>query len=448
MAGTYAKYSDASGGGGGGGGITSINGSTTPAQTIASGTGISVSSTGGTTTITNTEPGGGTVTLTGPVTGSGTSTIPTAFTVPAAFGGSADPGSVLLVSDGSSLTGTTNQGVYDFTTFPTTATNRASGVESQPNLAAGGTFTQLAAFTALMGSIGSGSTLNYWSNIFGVAATPATNNAFLSDNRAFSGNYAINFASTLPSVLPGTLTIGTTLYGDTAAGNLDTFPAAGNLELSSNTQASANPGYVAVSDGSAVVFGNANAITASIANSIADGSSFLAPLLVSTDVSQNLGSNSNNPGIEIDVYGSYATLIFGAARGTVAAPTYFNSGQRISQILTTAWDGTSSSGQSVASIEAHASENQSGSAFGTTLQFFTTPPGGTSLAQTLTLTGGAVVIGPPGEDGTHSLNTATATPASGVGTITNLPSGASGNPAGYISIIVNTTTVVIPYWTT
>ena len=39
------------GGGASGGGITSINGNTSPSQTIAAGTGISVSSTGGTTTI-------------------------------------------------------------------------------------------------------------------------------------------------------------------------------------------------------------------------------------------------------------------------------------------------------------------------------------------------------------------------------------------------------------
>jgi hypothetical protein len=55
MAGTYAKYSGLTGpgGGGGGGGVTSINGNTNPAQTISGGTGITVTSAGGTTTITN-----------------------------------------------------------------------------------------------------------------------------------------------------------------------------------------------------------------------------------------------------------------------------------------------------------------------------------------------------------------------------------------------------------
>src|ERR1700678_1296622 len=60
MPGQYAEYPAQTGGGSG---ITSINGNTSPNQTIVGGTGISVSSTGGTTTITNTEPSsGGTVT--------------------------------------------------------------------------------------------------------------------------------------------------------------------------------------------------------------------------------------------------------------------------------------------------------------------------------------------------------------------------------------------------
>lgn len=50
---------------GGSGGITSINGNTNPAQTITGGTGISISSSGGTTTITNTEPAVGYVPYTG-----------------------------------------------------------------------------------------------------------------------------------------------------------------------------------------------------------------------------------------------------------------------------------------------------------------------------------------------------------------------------------------------
>lgn len=81
----FAIYPVVGSGGGGGGGVTSINGDTTAAQIIAAGTGISVSSTGGTTTITNTSPGGsGTVTSVSVTTANGVSgTVATATTTPA-----------------------------------------------------------------------------------------------------------------------------------------------------------------------------------------------------------------------------------------------------------------------------------------------------------------------------------------------------------------------------
>lgn len=88
MADFYAKYPAQPSGGGGGGGITSINGDTTAAQLIVGGTGITVSTVSGTTTITATGGGSGTVTsvnvsggttgLTasgGPITTSGTITL-------------------------------------------------------------------------------------------------------------------------------------------------------------------------------------------------------------------------------------------------------------------------------------------------------------------------------------------------------------------------------------
>lgn len=46
----------------------------------------------------------------------------------------------------------------------------------------------------------------------------------------------------------------------------------------------------------------------------------------------------------------------------------------------------------------------------------------------------------------HVLNTATSATASGVGTLTNLPTGHSGNPTGYIQMTINGSTHVIPYW--
>jgi hypothetical protein len=59
---------------------------------------------------------------------------------------------------------------------------------------------------------------------------------------------------------------------------------------------------------------------------------------------------------------------------------------------------------------------------------------------------GVVTMGATSSTPQHVLNTATATPASGVGTFTNLPTGYSGNPTGYIQHTINGTTHIIPYW--
>jgi hypothetical protein len=65
---------------------------------------------------------------------------------------------------------------------------------------------------------------------------------------------------------------------------------------------------------------------------------------------------------------------------------------------------------------------------------------------TSTILQGAVSIGAPTTTNQHYINTATATPASGVGTLTNMPSGVSGNPAGYIQIEINGNIHYLPYW--
>jgi hypothetical protein len=72
-----------------------------------------------------------------------------------------------------------------------------------------------------------------------------------------------------------------------------------------------------------------------------------------------------------------------------------------------------------------------------------------STANTLwaTLDAGGNLTGPLTSLAVSSLiMTNTATPASGVGTLTNLPSGNSGNPTGYLVIIVNGTPRNFPFW--
>lgn len=59
---------------------------------------------------------------------------------------------------------------------------------------------------------------------------------------------------------------------------------------------------------------------------------------------------------------------------------------------------------------------------------------------------GAFTIGISGTSQQNTLNTLTAAPASGIGTLTNLPIGVSGNPAGYIQMTINGATHYIPYF--
>jgi hypothetical protein len=66
-------------------------------------------------------------------------------------------------------------------------------------------------------------------------------------------------------------------------------------------------------------------------------------------------------------------------------------------------------------------------------------PGGVEIFNVATL--GATSTTP-----THALNTSTAAPAGGALTLTNAPTGRSGNPAGYITITVNGTLAYLPFW--
>jgi len=86
---TYSKYSPISGGGGTGG-ITSINADTTAAQLIVGGTGISVATALGTTTITNTSPA--------PATGNLTEAISTILTITGGTGAVVGSGTTIQVA--------------------------------------------------------------------------------------------------------------------------------------------------------------------------------------------------------------------------------------------------------------------------------------------------------------------------------------------------------------
>lgn len=68
-------------------------------------------------------------------------------------------------------------------------------------------------------------------------------------------------------------------------------------------------------------------------------------------------------------------------------------------------------------------------------------------ALALTIDGvNGVTIGATSTTTQHKLNTATSAPAAGALTLLNGPTDTSGNPTGYVSIVVNGTSRVIPFW--
>lgn len=71
---------------------------------------------------------------------------------------------------------------------------------------------------------------------------------------------------------------------------------------------------------------------------------------------------------------------------------------------------------------------------------------GTIATQLAITAAGAFTIGAASSTNKHALNTATSAANTGVGTLTNMPTGISGNPTGYISITINGSDRVIPYW--
>lgn len=60
---------------------------------------------------------------------------------------------------------------------------------------------------------------------------------------------------------------------------------------------------------------------------------------------------------------------------------------------------------------------------------------------------GSLRLGQTSTTNTHALNTSVGTNGAGVLTLTNAPTGRTGNPAGYITITINGTLAYLPYWT-
>jgi hypothetical protein len=124
-----------------------------------------------------------------------------------------DPASFFYVSSAlTTLTGATQHGVRSEPTFSSFATTHGSAISAHPSTqAASFTMPALYGVFSNVGTIGSGSTVTNWANYGGAEVTPGTNNAFLSDNSSFTGNWGINLSTTRANFLGGNLAVATIL---------------------------------------------------------------------------------------------------------------------------------------------------------------------------------------------------------------------------------------------
>lgn len=111
------------------------------------------------------------------------------------------------------IRGTANSGANQFglivdTVHSSSATSTAYGIDSKiATQAASFTVGYAAALQLSTASLGASSAVTRLVNIGGVNQTAGTNNAFIADNTAFSGNYFIHSTSTRESVLSGNLNL-------------------------------------------------------------------------------------------------------------------------------------------------------------------------------------------------------------------------------------------------
>lgn len=132
-----------------------------------------------------------------------------------AIGGSASSSVGMWLKSTQSLTGATNWGFSAGPTF--NATTAGNSFESFPNIAAGVTTAVISHFIAdgLGKGAGAIATRNAVVLGTGAALTGGVNNAFLSDNTSWTGNYFINQSGTTQSSLGGPVTVSNTLTAST-----------------------------------------------------------------------------------------------------------------------------------------------------------------------------------------------------------------------------------------
>jgi hypothetical protein len=120
---------------------------------------------------------------------------------------------------GAGLSGTDQRGLIVDTVFQSDATGTGYSVSGQVQTAiASFTLGAASAFRTIAASLGAGSSVTRLMNYYGVAQTAGTNNAFLSDNLSFTGNYFINQSGTTASVFGGSVTAANLYAGSGSIG--------------------------------------------------------------------------------------------------------------------------------------------------------------------------------------------------------------------------------------
>lgn len=111
----------------------------------------------------------------------------------------------------SPLTGVSQYGVFSDPVFTSASTTDvASFLAKVQTSAASYTTTIAAAYSALASVKGASNTITRLINYLGVTQTDGTNNAFIADNTAFTGNYFINSTSTAATLISGAVQLGAT----------------------------------------------------------------------------------------------------------------------------------------------------------------------------------------------------------------------------------------------
>jgi hypothetical protein len=243
-------------------------------------------------------------------------------------------GTVTLINDSatpaaSSYYGTNGSSVLGYHTLPVSGINQLTG----DVIAGPGTGSQVASLVATSNStLVTLSALSLpYSQITGTPAIGA--NVSLSNLTSTAVNVPINMRAN-------------SLIGDTVAGNLAAFGAAGNLTLQSNSNGSLGsaPGYIQAVDGSAWVMGSPNAIAAANTNGP------WGAVTIALDVAG--GSEFFNNALWIFGYGANPDLVFGSTGGTVASPTYVLDGNALGFFGFADWNGTTPADRQLMSMGA------------------------------------------------------------------------------------------------